>query len=101
MTQQERGPTHYRGPYENEEGDVWFRASDYTLNEARHEAAQHARDIMGPMARAHYRGKETVPLHDHDWPFYDSDECPEVAAWHFETFDWPQSQASRKGDRAP
>lgn len=77
-----------RGPYVSENGpEVWLPVSDYTLNEARHEASLHAQETIGDWGRARYLGKQAVPLHDHDgWEFgcYD---CPEQAAWAFETYE--------------
>lgn len=77
----------FTGPFVSENGpEVWFRRCDYTLNQARHEAALHAQDTIGGWGRVRYLGKQAVPLHDHeDW--VGRDDCPEQAAWAFETYE--------------
>lgn len=77
-----------RGPFVSENGpEVYLPVSDYTFNEARHEAAQMAAEMVGGWGRSRYTGKREIALHDHDgW----SDECavcsPEPT-WCFETYE--------------
>jgi hypothetical protein len=76
-----------RGPYINDEGsEVYLPVSDYTLNEARHEAANFAEEHVGDWGRARYTGKRDVPLHDHD-DWWGCKECPAVPSWSFETYE--------------
>jgi hypothetical protein len=76
-----------RGPYVSEDGpEVYLPVSDYTLNEARHEAAQFAQDTIGGWGRARYLGKGNNRLHDHDEP-WDKDDCAFEAVWTFETYE--------------
>ena len=73
------------GPYMPESGDpiVWFPCDDYSLNEARHEAAQHARDTEGGYAVARYAGRVTVDLWDGDGP----ETARPCLSWKFEIGD--------------
>lgn len=65
---------------------LYFRRPDYTLNEARHEAASHAQEMGDNWTRTRYLGKQAVPLHDHeDWE--GCNECPEWAVWAFEIYE--------------
>jgi hypothetical protein len=77
-----------RGPYVEWDGPgVFLPASDYTLNEARHEASLFAMDTIGGDGRARYLGKKQMPLHEHDEPWENDDECPSESAWCFETYE--------------
>lgn len=45
-----------RGPYMNDDGDLWFPRGEWTWNAAQHEAAEWARWTVGGWARARYEG---------------------------------------------
>ena len=76
-----------RGPYVGEDGpEVFLPVSDYTLNEARHEAAQHAQETIGDWGRTRYLGKRSVSLHEHDWGETEC-SCESEPAWEFETYE--------------
>jgi hypothetical protein len=76
-----------RGPYvEWDDGtEVYFPISDYTLNEARHEASLHAAETISAWGRSRYIGKRDIALHDHDQ--MTDDECPIEPVWVFETYE--------------
>jgi hypothetical protein len=79
--------TDKRGPYVNElQSKVYLPVSDYTLNEARHEAALHAQDTIGDWGRSRYEGKPKIQLHDHE-DYEMCNRCPYEAVWAFETYE--------------
>lgn len=78
-----------RGPYVSENGpEVYLPVSDYSLNEARREAASHAWMTIGSWGRSKYDGKLEISLHDHDEPWDGSDcDCPREPVWAFSTYE--------------
>lgn len=80
-------PRQPRGPYVAEDDgiEVYLPVSDYTLNEARHEAALYAQDTIGNWGRVHYLGKHDVQLHEHDWG--EDCACIPEPTWTFETYE--------------
>lgn len=81
------GPADKHGPYISEGCDEFYLlASEYTLNEARHEAAGWARELSDEWGRSRYVGRRWVPLHDHqDWESCES--CPDRKAWCFDIYE--------------
>lgn len=77
-----------RGPYVSEDGpEVYLPVSDWSLNEARQEAASHARMEMGEnIGRVRYTGKRDITLHDHD-DWWGCEACPAEPTWTFETYE--------------
>ena len=76
-----------RGPYVNEMlSEVYYPASEYTLNEARHEAAGHARETVGDWARTRYDGLQELALHDHD-EWEECTTCPAEPTWAFAIYE--------------
>lgn len=76
-----------RGPYVSEDGlEIYLPVSDYTLNEARHEAARLARETIGDLGRIRYTGKQSIALHDHDG-WWACEKCLPEPTWTFESYE--------------
>lgn len=79
--------TMTRGPYVNEaRSEVYYPVSDYSCNEARHQAANHAFETIGAWGRSRYRGRMDLRLHDEeDWE--ECESCPSEPTWAFEMYE--------------
>ena len=82
MTLHERLTEANRGPYINDDGDIWLPVDAWGWNDARREAAGYAVEAGGDVAR--YLGKVVVPLWEED-----TDDAVERLAYHFEVVEKP------------
>lgn len=78
-----------RTVYVEEAGSVIHLPREhYTFNEARQEAAAHARMEDPGWGRARCLGKRDVRLHDHAEPWDECEQgCGAVPTWTFETYE--------------
>lgn len=89
------------GPYQSGDGEhLYYRRAEYSLNEARHDAAAMARN-GNSCGRARYVGAGEVPLHDCD-DYEACTTCPAVPVWHLEIYEAaPPKPRPPRGTGAP